>query len=206
MPASWSASLCSCMVLYRTSHPLPKISVMPQRKHCLGSATPQRNIVFLISPTRAHACLISCSGRKKIPQPLLPTYQQPISLCACSACCSSLLQKSQEDVDTRARSKLPRNAWHRVDLCVPLSPLRREDMEIIRYCNSQQSAHAVGLSVELVRQTPALLFFEFESVTSKRHRGGRPSSSRPHQPYTSPSRFLEGFRNFLWFSFLSWVR
>jgi hypothetical protein len=46
--------------------PPPKISVMPQRKHCLGSATPQRNIVFLISPTRAHACLISCSGRKKI--------------------------------------------------------------------------------------------------------------------------------------------
>jgi hypothetical protein len=52
---------------YRTSRPPPltKISAMPQRKHCLGSATPQRNIVFLISPTRAHACLISCSGRKK---------------------------------------------------------------------------------------------------------------------------------------------
>jgi hypothetical protein len=119
---------------YRSPLPPPtKISAMPQRKHCLGSATPQRNIVFLISPTRAHACLISCSGRKKNihSRCCLSTTNQPVRLF------SMLFVTSSEESRRRRYSSSiqpPRNAWHpwhRVDLCVPLSPLPREGMELI---------------------------------------------------------------------------
>ena len=91
--------------------PLTKISAMPQRKHCLGSATPQRNIVFLISPTRAHACLISCSGRKKNihSRCCLSTTNQPVRLFSMlfTRFVTSSEESRREDVGTRTRSKLP---------------------------------------------------------------------------------------------------
>ena len=160
MPASWSASLCPCMV-YRTEQaaPLTKISAMPQRKHCLGSATPQRNIVFLISPTRAHACLISCSGRKKNihSRCCLSTTNQPVRLFSMLFTTSSE-ESRREDVGTRARSKLPAThgihgiAWICACHCLPCLP--REGMELIL----QLPAICARSWPSVVRQAPALYF------------------------------------------------
>jgi len=162
---------------------------MPHRKEpFLETATPHRNIAFLISP-------YSCTCSSDLLQHCKEIHnhrcerQQPISLCDCPACRSSLLRKSQ-GIDRHSNSSQDARQRMASRGTVRLFAYR-EDRNTVP-SNLYARFRLVGSP-----SSSGTLFFDFESVTSKRRTAGRPQSSlAPTNLALLPLGFSKDFETF----------